>query len=87
MTTLFNAQLLPPVHLMDQVDIFLNIAEDSVDSEFESDFDDMTPEFMRRTVPNFGSKSKPRSSLAAPRHAKRTRGLAEVAAEVSRRSN
>lgn len=78
MSTHINAHLVPPTHLMDQVDIFLNIAEDSVDSEFDSDFDDFTPEMLHRTVPNL--RTRPKS--AARRTAKR--GLAEVAAEVSR---
>ena len=80
MTTQFNAHLVPPSHLVGQVDIFLNIAEDSVDSEFDGDFDDFRPELLHRTIPNFGMRSKGTSR----RPVKKTRGLSEVAAEVSR---
>ena len=77
MTTQFNlnAQFLPRTHLKDQVDIFLNLADDSVESNFDSDFDDLAPEVFR--------ESHARSTSASRRPAKPRRGLAEVAAEVS----
>ena len=84
MSTHLNAHLVPPARLMDQVDIFLNIAEDSVDSEFDSGFDDFRPEILHRTIPDFGARSKARASALSRLPAKRSRGLSEVAAEVSR---
>ncbi len=81
MSTYLNAHLVTPTHLMDQVDIYINIAQDSVDSGLESDFDDYQPEILHRPIANAG---RSRTATVARRPAKRTRGLAEVAAEVSR---
>ena len=71
---------MPPTHLMNQVDIFLNIAEDSVDSGFDSDFGDFRTEILHRAIPDFGMRAK----AGARRPVKQARGLAEVAAKVSR---
>ena len=52
MTTQFIAVFRQPTHLMAHVDSFLNLAEDWVDSEFDSDFSDLTLEPMPRPTPN-----------------------------------
>ena len=80
MSTHLDAHLVAPSHLADQVDIFLHIAEDAVDSGFDSDFDDFRPEILRRSIPDFGMRTR----AVSRRPVRRTRGMAEVAAEASR---
>ena len=83
MTTQFIAVFRQPTHLMAHVDSFLNLAEDWVDSEFDSDFSDLTLEPMPRPTPNEDRAPKRRSTPNPRRPAARSRGLAEVAAEAS----
>ena len=81
MTTQLSARILPPVHLIDQVDVFLNLAEES--DVLDSDLDEWEPENLPKAyrAVNDGPASRGASSSHLP--AKRRRGLAEVAAEAS----
>ena len=81
MITPFSASIRQPVHLIDQVDVLLNLAEEYVD--FDSDFDDLAPKPMSDLDAN--ARPHSRSSASSRNPARRPRGLAEVAAEVSGR--
>ncbi len=84
MTTQFSAQIRPPVPLIDQVDILLNLADDNDDGQSDGDFDDLiTPEIIPKTDQDVEGRPKSSSSLNRRERLKRPRGLAEVAAEVS----
>ena len=66
---------------MRPVDVFLNLAEESDD--LDSDLDELESETLLKTdrAVNGGTESRGAPSSRQP--AKRTRGLAEVAAEAS----
>ena len=84
MTTQFSAQIRPPVPLIDQVDILLNLADDNDDGQSDGDFDDLiTPEILPKTDQDVDGRPKSSSPLNRRKPLKRPRGLAEVAAEVS----
>lgn len=81
MTTQFSAPIRPPVHLIDQIDVFLNLAEESDD--LDSDLDDLAPGIPPKIDRAADGGPESRCALSSGRPATRIRGLAEVAAEVS----
>ena len=81
MTTQFSAQIRPPVHLIDQVDVFLNLAEEFVD--LDSALDELAPETLPKTDHAVDGGPESRGAPRSRQPAKRPRGLAEVAAEAS----
>ena len=81
MITQFSARIRPPVHLIDQVDVFLNLAEESYD--LDSDLDELAPETLPKTDHAVDGGPESRGAPSSRQPAKRTRGLAEVAAEAS----
>ena len=81
MTNQFSAQIRPPVHLIDQVDVLLNLAEESFD--LDSNLDEWEPETLPKADRAENVEPASRGARSSRKPATRPRGLAEVAAEAS----